>query len=99
MSIKEYAENIEEFGWFQDGYIKLSDQVIEAVQTKAKAYMSGLKDRNVLFTEQIVDSRDLYYSKKLHGDKMLRNIQPEVVAMKCRKYFRNTYNEIMYAEL
>lgn len=97
--LRQYSENIEEFGWFQEKYVKLSDLVIDAVQTGAKAYIRELKDGNVSFVRQIAESRDLCYSKKLHGDRMLRNIQPENVAMKCRKYFRNTYNEILYAKI
>lgn len=95
----QYSDNIEEFGWFQGNYVKLSDRIINAVQTEVKEYICKMKDRNVSFARQIEESRDLYYSKKLHGDRMLRNIQPETVALKCRKYFRNTYNEILYAKI
>lgn len=94
--LKEYSENIEAYGWFGDQYIKLSDQIIHAVQTGAKEYISELPGGNRLFVRQIMDSRDLYYSKKLHGDRMLRNIQPDAVAAKCRKYFGNTYREISH---
>lgn len=97
--LKQYSENIEEFGWFQEKYVKLSDLLISAVQTEVKTYICEWKDRNESYANQIKNSRDLYYSKKLHGDRMLRNIQPQAVAEKCRKYFRDTYNEIRYAEL
>ncbi len=85
--------------WFQEKYVKLSDVLINAVQTEVKTYICEWKDRKESYADQIKNSRDLYYSKKLHGDRMLRNIQPQVVAEKCRKYFRDTYNEILYAEL
>lgn len=35
---------------------------------------------------------------KKKGDAMLRNIQPEIVAGKCRKYFAGTYSEIAYTK-
>ncbi len=97
--LKEYAENIEEYGWFEDEYIKLSDQIINTIQTDIKEYIKGMQNVNISYVKQIVESRDLYYSKKLHGDRMLRNIQPDIVAMKCRKYFGSTYNEMANAEL
>lgn len=92
--LKEYSKNIEEYGWFDGRYIKLSDQIIDAVQTGAKEYISESVKGNRQYIKQIVESRDLYYSKKLHGDRMLRNIQPDAVAARCGKYFRNTYKEI-----
>ena len=94
--LKEYSQNIEEYGWFDGRYIKLSDQVIDAVQTGAKEYISESQRGNRQYIRQIVESRDLYYSKKLHGDRMLRNIQPDAVAARCRKFFGNTYKEILH---
>lgn len=95
--LKEYSECIEEFGWSGDRYIKLSNQIIDAVQTGAKEYISKIPGGNKHYIKQIVESRDLYYSKKLHGDRMLRNIQPDAVADKCRKYFGSTYKEFIRA--
>lgn len=95
----EYADNIEEYGWIEERYIKLSDKIIEAIQSEIKEYIRGVKNASPEYVRQIVESRDLYYSKKLHGDKMLRNIKPDIVADKCRKYFGSTYNQILSAEL
>ncbi|MBO5354348.1 MAG: hypothetical protein J6A77_13740 [Lachnospiraceae bacterium] len=95
----EYADNIEEYGWFEGSYIKLSDKLIEAIQSGIKEHISEVKNANSEYVKQIVESRDLYYSKKLHGDRMLRNIKPDIVADKCRKYFGSTYNQILSAEL
>ena len=97
--LKEYTENIEEYGWFLGKYIKLSDCIINAVQTEIKEYIQEMPNANKVYVNQIVASRDLYYSKKLHGDRMMRNIQPDTVAAKCRKYFGSTYNAIVKAEL
>lgn len=97
--LKEYAENIEEYGWFDGEYTKLSDRIICAIQTEVKDYIGELKGIKLSYVKQIIESRDLYYSKKLHGDIMLRNIQPDIIADKCRKYFGGTYNEILHTEL
>ena len=95
----KYINNIEEYGWFEGHYVKLSDKLIEAIQTEIKEYISGVKNASPAYVKQITESRDLYYSKKLHGDKMLRNIKPDIVADRCRKYFGSTYNQIINTEL
>ncbi|MBS6397275.1 MAG: hypothetical protein KH452_09020 [Clostridiales bacterium] len=92
--LKEYAENIEEYGYFNGEYIKLSDQLIDAIQTGVKDYIQAMPKANDVYIKQIVESRNLYYSKKLHGDRMLRNISPDIIAGKCRKYFGNAYSGI-----
>lgn len=97
--LKEYTDNIEEYGWFLGKYIKLSDRIINVVQTEIKEYIQEMPNANKGYVNQIVVSRDLYYSKKLHGDRMMRNIRPDIVAAKCRKYFGSTYNAIVKAEL
>lgn len=94
--LKEYSQNIEEYGWFDGRYIKLSDQIIQAVQTGVKEYINTSLGGNRQYRKQILESRDLYYSKKLHGDRMLRNIQPEAVAARCGKYFGTTYKELIH---
>lgn len=93
----DYCDIIEEFGWIDGKYIKLSDQIIKAVQTDVKERVNTIPNINSDFVKQITESRDLYYSKKLHGDKMLRSIQPEVVANKCKVYFSSFYNDLVAA--
>ena len=93
--LKEYADNIENYGWFDGKYIKLSDELIETVQTRVKDYMAGLPTINSSQLKEIVESRDLYYSKNLHGSTMLRQIQPMIVSGKCPRYFGNAYNELI----
>lgn len=92
--LKEYSNDIESYGYFNQVYYKLSDQIIEAIQTGVKEYISVLPNINKRYSEQIVSSRDLYYSKKLHGDRMLRNLEPSVIANKCRHFFFPVYNMI-----
>lgn len=84
--------DIENYGFFNQIYYKLSDQIIEAIQSDVKAYISALPNTNKLYSEQISSSRDLYYSKKLHGDRMLRNLDPSIIANKCRHFFFPVYN-------
>lgn len=93
--LKEYSDEIEEYGWFDGKYVKLSDELIEAIQTGAKEYIESLPGTNQEYVRQIQESRELYYSKKLHGDRMLRNIRPDAIANKCRKYFGKTYNQML----
>lgn len=91
----DYVENIEDYGWIEGKYIKLSDKLIETIQEKVKDYIGEIKKTNAEYVKQISESRDLYYSKKVHGDRMLRNIDPGTVALKCRRYFFQTYNQII----
>lgn len=92
--LKEYSERIEEYGFFEGKYFKLSDQIIEAIQTGVKEYLQVLPGTNKEYVRQIVESRSLHYSKKLHGNRMLNNILPQVVALQCRTYFFPIYNEL-----
>lgn len=95
----EYCDTIEDFGWINGEYIKLSDQIIDAVQIGVKENIRTLPNLNIDYAKQIIESRDLYYSKKLHGDRMLRNIHPEVVANKCKVYFSDFYNALVETAL
>ena len=90
--LKEYSNDIENYGYFNQIYYKLSDQIIEAIQTNVKEYISALPNTSELYAEQISSSRELYYSKKLHGDRMLRNLEPSILSKKCRHFFFPVYN-------
>lgn len=92
--LKEYVNEIEEYGWFHGKYFKLSDEIIKAIQSDIKVYIQELPRTNEKYVRQIVESRKLYYSKKLHGDRMLRNIEPKLVSEKCKKYFGDTYQKL-----
>lgn len=92
--LKQYSDDIENYGYFDNQYFKLSDQLIDAIQSGVKEYISSMQGTNPGIVKQIVESRNLYYSKKLHGDKMLKNIDPRIVAQQCRNYFSPVYYEI-----
>lgn len=89
--LKEYGNKIEEYGVFEGKYYKLSDELIKAIQTDAKEYIGVLRNVNQEYVRKITESRDLYYSKKLHGQVMLNKIEPSKVAAICNKYFSNAY--------
>lgn len=92
--LKEYKDDIEHYGYFDSQYYKLSDELIKAIQNDVKGYILALPNTNQDFAKQIESSRDLYYSKKIHGDRMLRKLDPAGVANKCRYFFQPVYEEI-----
>ena len=92
--LKEYKDNIEEYGYFDGKYIKISDEIIDAVQSGVKEKIGQLPRANKNYVDQIRNSRKLYYSKKLHGQRMLKNIHPDIVADKCKRFFGDTYKDL-----
>ena len=70
------------------------NKIIEEIKPDSKEYIERLAGTNKEYVKQIVNSKSLYYSKKLHGDLMLRNILPENVAKECTYYFRNVYHKL-----
>lgn len=94
--LKDCSDNIEEYGWFDDEYRKLSEEIQLAIRKNVKEEIIRSSKFRKELTLKIYQSKYLYYSKKLHGEKMLRNIDPSVVATKCRKYFFNTFNRLHY---
>lgn len=91
--LKEYADDIEMYGYFGDEYLKLSDQIIRVILEDIKKYLLENSD-NHTYAEKISASRNLYYSKKLHGDRMMRTIVPDILGARCRHFFRPTYLEL-----
>ncbi len=94
--LKEYKNDIESYGYFGQAYYKLSDQIISAIQTDVKEYISLLPNVNQEYANQIASSRNLHYSKKLHGDRMLKNINPYLVAAKCRRFFFPAFDSLAH---
>lgn len=95
--LKNYKDSIEDFGYCNGKYYKLSDILIDVIEFKFKKYIcnqcsSDSKLKSII--KQICESKELYYSKKIHGDIMLRNIEPEIIEKRCRKHFAPTYHEI-----
>lgn len=91
--LKEYAQDIEMYGFVDGVYHKLSDQIIHVVESDIKTYLLE-KNENKLYAEKIAQSRHLYYSKKLHGDRMLKSVVPKILEKKCTHFFRALYQEL-----
>lgn len=92
--LKEYKDDVEMYGYMEDEYYKLSDQIIRVIERDIKTYLLEHSE-NQDFAKKIATSRHLYYSKKLHGDRILKSIHPDKLEGKCRHFFRNTYLELM----
>ena len=78
----DYRDDLETYGWVENQYVKLSDQLQDAVSSVALQQAAGIQ------------SQHLYYSKKRHGEIMLREICPSIVAKKCRRYFLQGYQAL-----
>lgn len=90
----QYENDIENYGFFEGRYVKLSDKIIDALQNGFREYiesMSGISKKIVL---EIQNSRCLCYSKKSHGQNMLRNIIPQNMLGKCCRYFKGFFYEL-----
>lgn len=90
-----YSKSIEDYGFNNNTYIKLSDQIIYAMQGVIAGLFKNVKSCNKEYLKQIRYSKDLNYSKKLHGDIMLRQLEPKCVAKNCRKYFKPFYSDLL----
>ena len=93
--LKNHSLNIEDYGFFDGKYYKLSDQLRSAVQSDVKQYIKTLSSCNEIYRQQILHSRHLFYSKKLHGDIMLRNINPNTISASCKKHFSCFYYSLV----
>lgn len=88
--IKEYwVEGIKHFGMSDEIYHKLSDEIINAVSIGVKDEMR--KERMNKKLKLILEDKRYYYSKKVHGDMMLKNIDPQHLLEKCNVYFSPAY--------
>ncbi len=92
--LKEYANAVEDYGYFDGKYVKLSDQLKNGIQCGVKDYIAAIKGTNKDYVNQIVNSRDIFYLKSLHGNEMLKNISPEILADRCREYFALFYHDL-----
>lgn len=84
----EYRYCIEKYGYFNATYRKLSDELIHGLRGNFKVRMHELDNP---IANGISENKDLYYSKNLHGDLMLREISPEQVAKTATLFYRDGY--------
>lgn len=85
--------NIENYGFFNGQYKKLSEELIGAFQE----YSCQSEDfkSNELYNKKInglIRNNELRYSKKVEGINMLRRLRPETVAISCGHYFARACN-------
>jgi len=79
--VKEYWQTgIEKYGIINGVYTKLSDKIIDAILQVT--IDNGIQDNS------------LRYSKRDHGDMMLRNAVPENLLEKCALFFAPAYREL-----
>ena len=88
--LKEYKDRIENYGYFENTYYKLSDQLISSLDS-FKAFVGNEAEDA---PQSIAQNKELRYSKRLHGDAMLRYISPEKIKAKCPSYFAEAYDII-----
>ena len=94
--LKEYSQNMEEYGWFDGKYMKLKRSGYRCCSDRSKGIHQWIsKGKQTVHKADCGIQRPVLF-KKLHGDRMLRNIQPDAVAARCRKFFGNTYKEILH---
>jgi len=93
--LKDYHDDIENYGMDGGKYVKLSDELQEGIRHGVKAYIAKLPHTNSAYVEQIMRSRAIAYSKKEHGGVMLRELVPERIEQKAyMRHFRRVYYEI-----
>ena len=73
---------------------KLSERIQYAVEQGVKITIHDQRQTGTEDRDMILQSRYLYYSKVIHGDAMLRRIQPSNVAQRCTNYFAKAAREI-----
>lgn len=95
--IREYwQKGIENFGMIDGKYTKLSDSLQHAVVNGVKDEILKLYPNGKLPPEKkcIIDDRSLIYSKKIHGDRMLRSINPDNFLEQCNIFFKPAYVDL-----
>lgn len=93
--LKEYQNDIENYGMIEGTYVKLSDELKEGICQGVKLYIDNQPQKNRSYVEQILAARALKYSKADHGERMLREIIPEEIEkITYMRHFRRAYYEI-----
>lgn len=92
----KYApDEIENYGYINSEYQKLSDRLVESF--KEYSYSSDGYKNNRRYNEYInrlIKEDKITYSKKVEGINMLQRLDPESVAVCCKHYFSKAYAEL-----
>ncbi|WP_088831323.1 hypothetical protein [Paenibacillus tyrfis] len=99
--VKDYWKlGIEKFGINDGTYRKLSDEIMAAAQIGVKQELEqtigteNIEKSALTKVQTILSDRSLYYSKRDHGDQMLRFIYPENLLEKCSHVFAPVYRAL-----
>lgn len=90
--LKDYRDRLELYGYFNGEYKKLSDEIIHGLDGEFKVNLS--EDSKNKLAISIAYNKQLYYSKSLHGDMMLREIMPDEVKKNCNIFFKEAYDQL-----
>ncbi len=78
-----YRDCIEQYGFFDGVYRKLSEQLQNS--------LNEIDFLEPLYSKKQRDHFVISYSKKIHGEDMLKHIEPDSVLNDCNFYFREGY--------
>lgn len=81
---EHYKLCIENYGYFNNVYHKLSSQIQESL--KKIDFLKNFRER--------VHYNEIIYSKRYHAPEMLRNINPEKVSTRCNQYFSEGFRAL-----
>lgn len=81
---EHYESCIENYGYFNNVYHKLSSQIQESLEKID--FLKNLKER--------YHYNEIRYSKRYHAPEMLRNINPEKVLTRCNQYFSEGFRAL-----
>lgn len=91
------GSEIENFGYIDSQYEKLSDKLIWAYSEYS--YMEADYKNNMEYNEKInnlIRNNEIMYSKKKEGINMLQRLEPDKVASGCPYYFAKAYMELKF---
>lgn len=87
--LQQFTNCIEDYGFFDNEYIKLSNALIQALEYDFPQILSVMEKTEAISAIcECYTRRVLRYSKKIDGDAMLRALTPEKVAQHCITYFK-----------
>lgn len=85
---------IESYAHYRDEYHKFSEDLIELIDKRNIVFM----DKIIKKDESIRRIKGFYYSKKEHGPRILKNIDPLNVKEICDSHFARSYRKLKNSE-
>lgn len=84
----QYNDCFENYGYFAGTYRKLSDEIISSFDL----FKVAIAEEALPIAKTLSIKEELRYSKRIHGDAMLRQISPDTVRTKCTVYFQEAFS-------